>query len=444
MYKLCSQIAFCSGGRKAVTLCFLLFCILCLGLVLTSAQPNAKLSSVTVQAEGIGATQSEASTDALIQAISKVNGVAIATQMSSSIKETYLNTDNREDYALTEDFQRNIVSNTKGVVRSWRILNAFQNPELNDLWVVKLEVDVSKYNSSKQLKRLRMSILPFRIGGDVSQIDNRTLFQKHFSRQLENYLTQSRRFAMLDRNFLSEQSKELSFIANEGVKIEEFARLGTRVGTDYIIVGEIEEARVTSKRRTMQTSDKTFIISKASGRVSYRIIDVASTQIKFSDTVEISVSGDGLAKAAESLANEAGETILNAIYPIRVVSGNTKQLTLGQGGITIKNGRTYNVIKLGGRIVDPYTKEVIGREEVIVGTVKIISVQAKSSTARVITSSEDLLPGIKNMSLIIRPLKHSDKSGSGKTNDEYKKTQEIMKNSKESINTLEKNSENDW
>ena len=444
MKKQCSQIAFWPGKRSAFACCVLLFLFFSTEIVLSPPQSFAKLSVATVQSEGIGTSKSDAITDALIQAISKVNGAQIASQMASSVKESFRGSESNSEYSYSENFQNDVQLITKGVVRNWRILNASRSAELDGLWVAKLEVNVSKYKASKQLKRLRMAIVPFRIGQNISQKNTATQFRKNFTRQLENYLTQSRRFAMLDREFISEQSDELSFVSSGYVKVEEMARLGNRVGTDYIIVGEVEDANVISKERKMQTSDKSFVITRTSGQVSYRIIDVASTQIKFSETVHTSVSGDAITKAAYDLADTVGETILNAIYPVRVVSGTPTQVTLGQGGQTIQKDREYNIVKLGKRIVDPYTKESIGREEIIVGTVEIIDVQAKSSTARIISSHEDLSLSIKNMSLIIRPLKKSNEALSSQDEVLSKKVNEVVKSGKESIKKIEQNSADDW
>ena len=436
MYILCSRRAFHSVRRKAVIFCLLFGSFLSGGLVLSASQPLAKLTVVTVQSEGIGITQSEASTDALIQAVSKVNGAEIASQMASSVKETFRESNDSEDYSLTEKFQRDLSYRTKGVVESWRVLYAAQDPSLDGLWVVRLEVNVSKYEASKQLKRLRMAIVQFRIGRDASQKETAGQFQRNFTRQLENYLTQSRRFAMLDRGFLAEQARELAFVANEGVKIEELARFGNRVGTDYIIVGEVEEATIEKQKRTMKTTGKTFVVNNVVGRVSYRIIDVASSQIKFSDTAEIFTPGTPLENVARSLADRAGEVILNAIFPIRVLSGTGEQLTLGQGGKTLQMGREYDIVKLGKRLIDPYTKESIGREEIVVGQVRIVHVQAKSSSAEIISSTMDLIPSINNLSLIIRPI--NERNGTNK------KLEDVIKEGRKAIKKIETESEDDW
>ena len=46
--------------------------------------------------------------------------------------------------------------------------------------------------------------------------------------------------------------------------------------------------------------------------------------------------------------------------------------------------RQFNVFALGAELIDPDTKESLGREEVKVGTVKISQVNPKTSTADII------------------------------------------------------------
>ena len=44
-----------------------------------------------------------------------------------------------------------------------------------------------------------MAIVPFRIADTIKETNNVKKFESAFGTQLENYLTQTRRFAMLDR-----------------------------------------------------------------------------------------------------------------------------------------------------------------------------------------------------------------------------------------------------
>ena len=85
----------------------------------------------------------------------------------------------------------------------------------------------------------------------------------------------------------------------------------------------------------MRSTGQSFTSTTASGTISYRIIDVTTTQIKFSDTVSISVSSNQMGDAGRRLADRTGQSILNAIYPVKILSAREDSVTLGQGGKTI-------------------------------------------------------------------------------------------------------------
>ena len=423
---------FSQNRLKKFSLVFLLTCFTTIAV--------AKLSVVTVEVDGMGATKNDASLDALTQAISQVNGVQIASQLMSSVREQSNESSTGSSSELTESFAKDIQSMTKGVVESWSILSAKQEPQLGNQWVVNISASVSKYKTSKQLKRLRMAIVPFRFAEESPDEDSEK-FRRAFTRNLENYLTQSRRFAMLDRDFMREQTQELNFVASSGVATAELARLGNRVGTDYLIVGEVEGVSVKSRKRTMQSTGQTMTTTTATGTVSYRIIDVATTQIKFSDTMGISISSNLANKAGRQLADRAGQIILNAIYPIRILSTSGDSVTLGQGGKTVKKGMKYKVVRLGKRLVDPYTKESIGREEVEVGLVRVTDVQAKSSTAKILNLKAELRRDNLVSGLIIRPIIEEESSAEAKAAASVKK---VKAQGKQAIKDIEKSSEDEW
>ena len=69
----------------------------------------------------------------------------------------------------------------------------------------------------------------------------------------------------------------------------------------------------------MQSTGKVFKNTKYTAELNYRIIDIATSQVKFSDTTSISISSGSVKKLRNLVANKTAETILNAIYPIRVM-----------------------------------------------------------------------------------------------------------------------------
>ena len=135
----------------------------------------------------------------------------------------------------------------------------------------------------------------------------------------------------------------------------------------------------------MRTTGKKITTVTTSVNLSYRIFDVATGLIKmagtYTDTIE---GGANVMTMGKNAGDKIGQDILNAIFPISVVSVNGKNLTLGQGGVTVKKGLKYKLIQYGNKISDPVTKESLGFEEIEIGIVKIVSVRAKTSTAVVV------------------------------------------------------------
>jgi hypothetical protein len=397
---------------------FILIYIICVG---------AQMSYVPVDSQGSGSTRKDAIADALQDAISQINGAEIATEMSSSIKQEISDKNGKEEYLTEEAFQENVKIKTKGVVRSWKILSEEKEEGEDGLWIVNLNVTVAQYKLSQQLKRLRITVAPFQISPTVSDEKLATKFIESFPNGLVGYLTQSRRFALLDRNFLKNHGQELDFIKRGDVRAEELAKLGNKVGADFIVVGLVEDVFEKENMITMRSTGQQIKNVQTGARVSYRIIDVATTQIKFTDTVTYHPERGkaSVREMADYISDVAGRTILNAIYPISIVSNMGKQVTLGQGGKTVNIGEKFNLVRYGNNIFDPHTNESLGREEIVVGVLEIINVQSKTSTARIIEEGKTISGSFSPNTYIARPFpRETPKDPSVKVRDASKKARE--------------------
>jgi hypothetical protein len=258
---------------------------------------------------------------------------------------------------------------------------------------------------------------------------------EELSRGLSNALVQSRKFTVLDRDYIEERSSEKNILNSGEVPPEELAKLGQELFSDYIMVGTISTATVRETTRKMLTNDLTFKELSGIIQFSYRIIDVPTSQIKFSSNASIKISNNefkniGIDKDNEpseviygllNIASEKiGQKILNAIFPILVESVQGKVLVLGQGGESVKRGQRMELILRGEVVKDSYTKESLGRTEEVIGEIEITSVTPKQSYAKVITSSkEDIAALFKPKLLIVRPFDESQ--------DMKKKKEEIKK-----------------
>lgn len=396
---------------------------------------HAKIETITVNASGTGSTEALAIESALVQAVSQVNGAEIAASTKTSISEISSSTKGTE---LNEEYQNQVSTKTKGLIKSWNINSV--NKQDDGIFIAKLSVNVSKYKKSKQTNRIRMAIVPFRIAETIKETKNVKKFESTFSTQLENYLTSTRRFAILDRKNMEEQSRELNFIANgsqTSVATEELAKIGNRLGVDYLIVGMINKAATSVKQKKSKVSDKVKNIVNSYASVNIRIIDVATTQIKFADTYEGS-AGSSIERVASRMVQKVGNIIVESIYPIRIISASKIQVVLGQGGKTIKIGDIYKIYQLGEKMIDPYTKESLGREEIEVGAVKILTVRPKFSDARILESIIDLKTAVKDEGDKFVARLHK-KSSAGATANKKKSVKKAK-----SVEKLKKESEDDW
>ena len=350
----------------------------------------AKVEIVNVEVEGFGASKKAAIDSALVEAVSQVNGAEIASKTKRQ---------------LTEVVNQEVSTITNGLIKNWKILS--KSLEANN-HLVKLSVNISKFKKSVQTDRLRLAVVPFRAADSVKVNQTVSKFEGAITAQLENYLTQTRRFALIDRSFLAEQTKELNLIAagsTTSMSVDEIVKLGNRLGTDYLIVGRIEKANsvVSEKKSKVSDTVKKYLTSTA--RITIRLIDVATTQIKFADTYE-KTSGTSIEKLADKLAIEIGQIVLSSVYPIRIVNASSSQVVLGQGGKTVKSGDFFKVYQLGKKLIDPYTKESLGREEIEVAVIQINNVKSKTSDAKILESILDLSEAVNNQDdFIVRPFK---------------------------------------
>jgi uncharacterized protein Veg len=110
-------------------------------------------------------------------------------------------------------------------------------------------------------------------------------------------------------------------------------------------------------------------------------------------------SVDGLAARA---ADVISRQIVDAIAPIKVESVLGDQLFLGQGGKSIKVGQKYRLLLAGDVIVDSYTKESLGRQEIEVGLIEIVEVQSKVAKAKVLKSNVNIAEKFPTSTFIVR------------------------------------------
>ena len=370
---------------------------LLLGLALTALTQSARADIVTVTVESSGATLQEATSNALIEAIRQVNGVSISSsQIMNTISVSGAVTDSAggsTSFSLEQKQQGSVTAKAGGHLAGYRVLEA--RPSEYGHHAV-LEVRVHRYSAPgiDSSNRRKLAVIPFgtRLGeadfyGSMSAAEVGDLLHQAIVAQF----VQSRRFAILDRESWNVIGAEHALLASPHTPVSEKAKLGRVLGADYLVVGEIIEARGGAYTRTQQLTGVSKAVSSASLSVAYRVVVPATGEIKFADTVELtthSESGRQLnsrTAAVNELARQLVGVTLDRIYPIKVVNvQGADTVVLNQGGTTLAAGDQLTLIEEGAPLIDPYTKEPLGRVENPIGTLEVTRSDGKVAYARLV------------------------------------------------------------
>jgi len=217
--------------------------------------------------------------------------------------------------------------------------------------------------------------------------------------KLNENLTQTRRFTMLDRAFNAETSAELSRLNLENASTGDMSRLQKLLVTDYMVTGTVKMYPSPSTSYNKWTgvttqNDGPFL------EIAYRVILVPTTQLKWAGTIIVPYSacrGDSLdmviASGMSVAAQEVCHDIVNDIYPMRVTAKTTYELVLNQGGKNVRMGEMFDVFRQGETIKDVASGETLGASEEKIATIQVTRVDSKMSYAVVVEgTSLDQVP----------------------------------------------------
>lgn len=378
-----------------VAICIALFSAL--ALIHPTVQAQVILREVV--ATGGGGDAAKATVDALENAIAQVGGMRLSTSTTLTMSEVTTGGATSFD----EQFRQNIEKVTRGVVKSYTVLESGMSPGSGRAHV-KIRAVIPTYKQSEQLKRLRLAVIPLRVTGAAASRPGAADFAESVSASLEAFLTQTRKFAMIDRRSTDTGHKELQRVNSRNAPIEETVKIGMRVGADYMVIAALNDFNV-QEIQQQRITGRTVTRTSAPVGVDVRVIDIATGQIKFAHTYSNSgrlPSGMALAQYASDIGADVGHVISTAIYPIAVVAISGSEVTLNQGGETVQVGRIYRVVSLGQNLIDPHTKESLGQEELEVGRIEITSVTDRTANAKLLTGR--LLLPVKPGSLLARVL----------------------------------------
>lgn len=265
------------GGWLPRSVCSLLTGLLAAGAVSVSV---AGLNEETVEVRARGASLQAAVQNALVEAASQVNGVLVESSQVRKQVESVLAAGSDVNALSGETFQSSITTATKGLIKRYEIVSF--STTSSGVVEATVRAVLSRYDVGAAANRKRIAVLPFRTGEGIFRVGDQAADPVRLEQQLRQLITeqlvQSRRFAILDREFSREIQSERDRLLGPDSNPEERARLGRELGTDYILAASLDEFRLTNDKGAFRASGREYERLGASAKFSYRIIELATGQ----------------------------------------------------------------------------------------------------------------------------------------------------------------------
>ena len=222
--------------------------------------------------------------------------------------------------------------------------------------------------------------------------------------QLIDRVNATRKFDVVGRSDLCDILKEQDLGASGNVDAKTAAQAGKLTGAKYLLVTTVDDFQDYVETATFEGTGRSS--TKRVFRVSVvgKIYD--SSTGKLLESVNLQTGNDAfksieenrsysvkdgnltdemMVAVARDLAEKIANRVADVIFPAKILVKRDKEVTINRGeGGGVAVGNTFNVYALGEELVDPDTKESLGREEVKVGKVKITQVNPKTSTADIL------------------------------------------------------------
>jgi len=222
--------------------------------------------------------------------------------------------------------------------------------------------------------------------------------------QLIDRINATRKFDVVGRSDLSDVIKEQDLGASGNVDAKTAAQAGKLTGAKYLLVTTVDDFQDYVEKATFEGTGRSAtkrvfrlsavgkIYDSSTGKLMESVnVQTGNDEFKRIQEERSYVVKDGelsdemMVAVSRDLAQKIASRVADVIFPAKVLTRRDKEVTINRGdggGVTV--GDTFNVYALGEELVDPDTKESLGREEVKVGRVKITQVNPKTSTAEIL------------------------------------------------------------
>jgi curli biogenesis system outer membrane secretion channel CsgG len=380
-------------------------------VTLLKTDPN---NAIVKEVVGRGRNRDEAIKDALYRAVEQVRGVRVdSSNYEFGFRSSGVGVGDdgpgrrRIEFDSVNVATDGTVYTTEigGLVRSYNVLDEKQIDP--DTYEVTLQVSVYDYAARGQTGRVKIALMPAKIQQTNYNFLNQTIsgetLSSLFSQRLVSGLTQTNKFAVLDRESILDFTREKDMLFSFDAPLGEQAKLAETLGADYLLVGTITQAEIERIDRYLKAAEYTARKFKARFNFDYRLIDSSTKQVVLASAAQKYLEDEQVRRLADEqnpvewdsaqvrdafislVANDVIAAIIDSVYPITVAAiQDDGQIVLNQGGQRMKNGMLLDVFTTGREVFDNDTGESLGRIENRVATIEVQNVTHTMSTAKVV------------------------------------------------------------
>jgi len=222
--------------------------------------------------------------------------------------------------------------------------------------------------------------------------------------QLIDRINATRKFDVVGRSDLNDILKEQDLGASGNVDAKTAAQAGKLTGAKYLLVTTVDDYQDYVEKATFEGTGRSAtkrvfrlsVVGKVYDASTGKLLESANFQTGNDEFKQIQeersytvkdgeLNDEMMVAVSRDMAQKIANRIADVIFPAKVLLKRDKEITINRGeGGGVAVGDTFNVFALGEELIDPDTKESLGREEVKVGRVKITQVNPKTSTAEIL------------------------------------------------------------
>jgi curli biogenesis system outer membrane secretion channel CsgG len=402
------------GEPKMKTICVLLaITVIFYGSVSSADVNNPPKDTIIKEVKGQGATRDDAIKNALFTAVAQAKGVKVGSgdysfgfqSASADINRTGTGKQVGFDAVSVQTAGTLQTTDIAGLVKTYEVID---EKELSDgLYQVKIKAWILDHQPLDKGARVRLAVMPVRTEAkSYSFLDLVMPADKLadiLAQKLTTLLTQTNKFAVLDRQHIAEYLHEQSVLFYSA-PIEEQARIGQSLGADLMLVGTVTEANLRIKLSENPGIAHTYKEYRADFAFDFRLIVASSRQVKISDSIRLRLetadvkklvqrwepSDLDLNELADNLIAQAALEVVNKIsnqmYPPRIAEIRPNSyVIIDQGGDRLTAGMLLEVVKSDKPIIDSDTKESLGSPEIPVAVLKLVTVTPSMSYATIVS-----------------------------------------------------------